>query len=297
MIGIPESRFVFQRTAGVRCNSFRIAETPFTNGQFRRMLEINPRALIRALTPVSDERFAAILRIPASVFERRRAELGPASVDSLENLLETDPGAFARAKTATPKTTYEQNLDTLGKESPWLVFKLNEQYCRLGMSMRMAVSLSAAEDCPMVFVNRTEAADISSLFGCRLGTELEWERAASYTDGRTFPWGSDWNKENVMFTIYNTHPVKLIPSGASPEGIYSLAGNVEEWTSSSCGTFDLSDPENPVLPKEGSCSFAITRGGSWHSQRCWLMRNSFREREEPEMHFAAIGFRLFANAG
>ncbi|MCH6552254.1 MAG: SUMF1/EgtB/PvdO family nonheme iron enzyme, partial [Planctomycetes bacterium] len=66
----------------------------------------------------------------------------------------------------------------------------------------------------------------------RLPTELEWEAACRGRAGRLFPWGDDWVEGAAQIDSSATAPVTAHPSGATPEGVLDLAGNVFEWTGS-----------------------------------------------------------------
>ncbi|MGQ0696275.1 MAG: formylglycine-generating enzyme family protein [Nitrospiraceae bacterium] len=93
---------------------------------------------------------------------------------------------------------------------------------------------------PVVRVAWIEAEAYCRYYGQRLPSEQEWEKAARGTDGRKYPWGNDeptrrhanfnnccdfWNYD----ALFN---VGSFEDGRSPYGIYDLAGNVYEWTSS-----------------------------------------------------------------
>ncbi len=69
----------------------------------------------------------------------------------------------------------------------------------------------------------------------RLPTELEWERAARHTDGRSWAWGSEWEDGIINSDeagINRTTTVGAFPRSAAACGAQDMSGNVWEWTAS-----------------------------------------------------------------
>jgi formylglycine-generating enzyme required for sulfatase activity len=134
--------------------------------------------------------------------------------------------------------------------------------------------------------------------GKRLATEAEWERVASGLQGRKYPWGNihpdkkraNFNRCCFIMKGLSIDVVGSYNSGATPNGIYDLAGNIAEWV------YDWYDKNyyknsvyvNPRGPENGVNH--VIRGGAWNSLSGYL-RSSTRYGYDDAKDFYGIGCR------
>ena len=126
-------------------------------------------------------------------------------------------------------------------------------------------------DYPAMVMVWEDALAYAEWVGKRLPTEAEWEKAARGTDGRIWPWGSEWDDTRLSGNdgtggkdgYKQTAPVGQFPQGASPYGALDMAGNLWEWVSDwyDADYFLTAPSNNPKGPIDGDGH--VLKGGDW----------------------------------
>ena len=185
-------------------------------------------------------------------------------------------------------------------------------------------AMDGEDNCPVVNVSWYEAEAFAIYMGKRLPTEAEWEKAARGTDGRTYPWGNEFDKTKINCAeskIEGTTPVTKCPQGQSFYGCFDMAGNVWEWTADWFDSqyYRSAPDKNPQGPDKaedkpffgrpeevgtsiyelepasaGSSTLSgckVLRGGSWSGGGVIHIRCANRDYDEPDYRNETIGFR------
>jgi len=124
------------------------------------------------------------------------------------------------------------------------------------------------EDLPATFVFKAEAEAYCRFVGKRLPTSAEWEKAARGTDGRAYPWGSEFqagycNLQKVHTAGRRKLPGGSFPNGVSPYGCHDMCGNVWEWVSdvyADTSWWGRSDPNPCGIIRGGAYSYGSFQG-------------------------------------
>jgi len=134
----------------------------------------------------------------------------------------------------------------------WPVMYLNDEGLRLTFDGATFEAKPGYENHPATLMTWFGAQAYCEFNGWRLPSEAEWEKAARGTDARAYPWGDEIARnqanyysshdlfEKITTGVGDTTPVGFFNGrtyqgyqtldGASPYGLYDMAGNVWQWT-------------------------------------------------------------------
>lgn len=146
-------------------------------------------------------------------------------------------------------------------------------------------------DHPVIYVSWYDANKFCEWKNKRLPTETEWEYAAKGKTGNIYPWGDKYNaallnSQDSKFS--GTKPVKSFPKDISPFGIYDMAGNVSEWTSSWYNAY----PGSGLKRNNFGEKLKVIRGGAWVLPGEYYARTTNRtQATKPAKKHRGIGFR------
>lgn len=154
----------------------------------------------------------------------------------------------------------------------------SDNHCTLGGS--------GTDNFPMNCIDVDLAAAFCAWADKRLPTEEEWEFSARGSDGRLYVWGNSATGSNANWNSMGPVAVKAFPKDKSPFGIYDLAGNVREWTSTQRCRYTATgiDPNTCDVP-------VIHRGGSWIDSATRALRAALRHYDVPPIEMDDLGFR------
>ena len=254
-----------------------------------------------------------MILIPGGVFRMGSSE---AEIDAAMRACEGSRGAgqCQRAWFESERPRHEVELSEFLMDEHEVT---RRQYGRIMRTTPKMPAYKPEDSHPILGVTWDEAVRYCEAVGGRLPTEAEWEFGARGTDGRRYPWGSQWpppsGGANVRDEAYKrkydngtfvagyddgwaeSSPAGNLEGGSSPWGLFDMAGNVGEWCSDwfDAGYYSLSPKVNPRGPASGQGR--VVRGGAFiNLNDPSIYRGAFRNSGAPTNR-DATGFRCARN--
>jgi iron(II)-dependent oxidoreductase len=157
---------------------------------------------------------------------------------------------------------------------------------------------------PVVHVSWFEAEAFARAHDARLPTEVEWEKAATWDQGRgtkrRFPWGDEPARArhaNLDARMFGTSPVGSFPDGVAASGCEGMVGDVWEWTSSAFDGYPgfEAHPYREYSEVFFGGDWRVLRGGSWATRRR-VASPTFRNWDRPQRRQIFSGLRIARDA-
>jgi formylglycine-generating enzyme required for sulfatase activity len=147
------------------------------------------------------------------------------------------------------------------------------------------------ENHPVTDVTWYQGQAYAKWVGGHLPTEAEWEKACQGTDKRIYPWGNQPPSPQLLnysgSKKDDTMPVGSYPLGTN--GLYDMAGNVWEWTSSVYKPYPYKADDGREDPK--AKELRTLRGGSFYYDD-YVVRCAARHTNIDDDRFIDVGVRV-----